>query len=58
MCYHSQGGFTHSEVYNMPVYLRTFYAQQLIKAKKEEEKQMKKAQGKGNSPHSANIPRK
>ena len=43
MCYHSQGGFSHGEVYSMPVYLRRFYVQCLIKAKKEEEKQMQKA---------------
>ena len=43
LCYHSQGGFMHSDVYSMPVYLRRFYVQCLVKAKKEEEKQMQKA---------------
>ena len=31
-------GFNHNELYNMPVPLRRFYAQQLIKAKETEKK--------------------
>ena len=31
-------GFQHNELYNMPVPLRKFYAQQLIKAKENEKK--------------------
>ena len=31
-------GFNHNELYNMPVPLRKFYAQQLIKAKEVEKK--------------------
>ena len=31
-------GFQHNELYNMPVPLRKFYAQQLIKAKETEKK--------------------
>ena len=31
-------GFSHNELYNMPVPLRRFYAQQLIKAKEVEKK--------------------
>jgi hypothetical protein len=31
-------GFQHNELYNMPVPLRRFYAQQLIKAKETEKK--------------------
>ena len=31
-------GFQHNELYNMPVPLRKFYAQQLIKAKETEQK--------------------
>ena len=43
----------------MPVYLRNFYVQQLIKVKKEEKKQMDKA-NKKSSIHKPNIskPRK
>ena len=41
-----EGGFTHSDVYNMPIYLRNFYYQKLIKVKKDEQKQIKKSQSK------------
>jgi len=34
LCYHSQGAFTHGDVYSMPIFLRNFYTQQLIAAKK------------------------
>jgi hypothetical protein len=50
-------GFTHTDVYTMPTYLRRFYWNQLIEQKKEEnsakEKQMK--QQKKNLPK---MPRK
>jgi hypothetical protein len=36
-------GFNHSELYNMPVPLRRFYAQQLVDAKNKEAEQIKKA---------------
>jgi len=29
LCYHSQGGFTHDEVYNMPIRYRPYYLQKL-----------------------------
>ena len=29
LCYNGNGGFTHSEVYNMPIHLRHFYIKQL-----------------------------
>jgi hypothetical protein len=29
LCYHSQGGFTHDEVYNMPIRYRHFYLHKL-----------------------------
>lgn len=45
--YYSNGAFTHSELYNMPVYLRTFYLQQLEQAKKEEADAMESASKKG-----------
>ena len=43
MCYHSQGGFTHDEVYQMPIYLRRFYFEELRKYKEEEQKEHDKA---------------
>jgi len=42
-------GFTHSEVYEMPVYLRKFYIQKLIRAKKQEQEQIDKARKKTQS---------
>ena len=39
-------GFTHSDVYNMPIYLRNFYYQELIDTKKKESKEAKTAQQK------------
>ena len=35
-------GFTHSEVYNMPVYLRRFYYKKLLDVKKKESNEIKK----------------
>ena len=43
--YYGQG-FTHSDVYDMPVYLRNFYYNELVDAKKKENDEMKKAQQK------------
>ncbi len=43
--YYGQG-FTHSDVYDMPVYLRNFYYNELVDAKKKENDEMKKAQRK------------
>ena len=48
MVYYGQG-FTHSDVYNMPIYLRNFYFQKLIKVRKEENEQIKKSQQKNKS---------
>ena len=36
LCYYSNGGFTQSEVYALPVYLRRFYLKKLVDAKKQE----------------------
>ena len=37
-------GFTHSDLYSMPIYLRNFYYKQLTKTKSDERKQVKQAQ--------------
>ncbi len=42
-------GFTHSDVYNMPIYLRNFYYQELLGAKKSEQENIQKAQRKHKS---------
>ena len=46
--YYGQG-FTHSDVYDMPVYLRNFYYKKLIDTRKKENEETKKAQNKNNS---------
>ena len=58
MVYYGEG-FTHNDIYGMPVYLRKFYSQQLVKIKEEEKKQMEKANKKPSStPSRLNIPRR
>ena len=39
-------GFTHSDVYTMPVYLRNFYYKKLLDTRKKENEEIKKAQQK------------
>ena len=42
-------GFIHSDVYDMPIYLRNFYYKQLVDTRKKENDEMKKAQQKNKS---------
>ena len=39
-------GFTHSDVYDMPIYLRNFYYKQLSDTRKKENDEIRKAQQK------------
>ena len=39
-------GFTHSDVYNMPTYLRKFYLREIIAVKEMEKKEISKHQNK------------
>ena len=50
-------GFTHSDVYNMPVYLRNFYYNELSETKKEENEAAKKSNQKRRKVNRSNIPR-
>ena len=43
-------GFIHSDVYDMPIYLRNFYYKQLSETRKKENDEMKKAQQKSKPP--------
>ena len=52
--YHGEG-FTHSDVYQMPVYFRNFYYKELIKTKESEKKEYDKATKKSNSTSQPNI---
>ena len=42
--YYGQG-FTHSDVYDMPIYLRNFYYNKLVETRKQENEEVRKAQG-------------
>jgi len=42
-------GFTHSDVYDMPIYLRNFYYKELSNTRKKENEEIKKAQQKAKS---------
>ena len=60
MIYYSNGGFSHSDVYDMPIYLRNFYYKKLTEAKKEEKKQADKIknQSKPQGISRPSVPRK
>jgi hypothetical protein len=47
---HYGNGFTWSDVYFMPIYLRNFYFKQLVDFKKKEAEENKKAQSKARMP--------
>tara|TARA_Y100000361_G_scaffold135131_1_gene134780 strand:+ start:689 stop:871 length:183 start_codon:yes stop_codon:yes gene_type:complete len=42
-------GFTHSDIYEMPIYLRNFYYNKLVETRKKENEEVKKAQQKNKS---------
>ena len=46
--FHGGGGFQHSEVYNMPIWLRTFHIKKINEHNKKQNEEMEKAK-KGNS---------
>tara|TARA_X000001382_G_scaffold57087_1_gene39067 strand:- start:7 stop:183 length:177 start_codon:yes stop_codon:yes gene_type:complete len=46
--YYGQG-FTHSDVYDMPIYLRNFYYNKLVETRKQENEEVKKANQKAQS---------
>jgi hypothetical protein len=50
LIYHGNGGFTFSDVYNMPIWARKFYIQKIVEFKTEEkkvhDKEMKKVKSK------------
>jgi len=47
--YYGQG-FTHSDIYNMPLPLRRFYANRLVKTKEQENKQYEDAMKQNQDP--------
>lgn len=54
LIYNSNGGFTHDEIYSMPVYLRYFYFNMLIEQKRAEIEQSKSSEN-GNSDMTSKV---
>lgn len=48
LVYHGGGGFIHSEVYNMPIWLRKFHIQSINNFNKKEQEAREKSQGQSN----------
>lgn len=46
LCYYGKGGFSWSDVYDLPIYLRRFYIQQINKAIEEKNKAQKQEMNK------------
>ena len=46
--YHGGGGFLHSEVYNMPIWMRKFHIQKINEFNKKQEEELEKRKGKSN----------
>ena len=57
LCFHGKGGFSFTEVYNMPTYLRRFYIQTAAKFYKDEQKQHDKSSKKKSGISRPGIPR-
>ena len=45
LVFHGGGGFLHSEVYNMPVWMRTFHIDRINKHNQEQQEEMDKQRG-------------
>ena len=54
--YHGGGGFIHSEVYNMPIWMRRYHIQKINEFNKKQNEEIEKAQ-KGNANNPNNISR-
>jgi hypothetical protein len=46
LVFHGGGGFTFSDVYNLPLHIRRMYVSNLVKIKKSEQEQIQKANSK------------
>ena len=57
LVYHGGGGFIHSEVYNMPIWLRKFHIQEINKfLKKQKEESDKVQKGQQSTLSKINVP--
>jgi len=48
LVFHGGGGFIHSEVYNMPVWLRRYHIDRINEYNKKQQEEIEKAQGRSN----------
>ena len=48
LVYHGGGGFIHSEVYNMPIWMRRFHIQKINEYNKKQQEIIDKQKGKSN----------
>ena len=48
LVYHGGGGFIHSEVYNMPIWMRNFHISRISEHIKKQNEEQEKAQGRSN----------
>ena len=49
-------GFTHDDIYTMPIYLRRFYSEALLSEKEKEKQAIEKSQRQNNSPSRFSTP--
>ena len=54
LVYHGGGGFIHSEIYNMPIWLRKFHINKISEYNQEQNDKIEQAQ-KGSSPNSNKV---
>ena len=48
LVFHGGGGFIHSEVYNMPIWLRRYHIDRINEFNKKQQEEIEKAQGRSN----------
>ena len=48
LVFHGGGGFIHSEVYNMPIWLRRYHIDRINEFNKKQQEEVEKAQGRSN----------
>jgi hypothetical protein len=58
LCYNSQGGFTHDEVYNMPIRYRRYYIQKLNETHEKQQEMIDKRFDSNSNTTSLDGPRK
>lgn len=43
LCYHGNGGWTHEEVYNLPIRYRHYYIQKVVEANQKQQEEINKS---------------